>query len=579
MANWWDTAPVVEGGGGDAWWSGAPMAQPMPDPNVRPASRLDRLLTGAGDLVQGGAQMLVNALPTGAVEAVNDATAWVNRQPVIGPVTQALGMTPATAQDVNQGVQQREADYQESLRRAGVGAEDTDWYRLGGQVAASLPAAAAGPVAATMRGAIGLGAAQGAALNSLHPVTDPAADYWTEKARQAGLGAVTGGIGGAASHAVGRVLQGRMAPTVTPETRELAEAGVQMTPGQIAGGATRRVEDAAASLPLVGPQIREAQRSSVESFNRAVANSVLRPLRQNVDDAAEAGRGLVDDVYTRIGAAYDDVLPRVRPFGPDQQFYQDIQGVSQQFLTPSARAEFQNFMRDNILSRTAGGPLDGRAWKDIDEVLGRFVREYRGSLDPAQRELGGAAQGVQQAFRELLARANPNEAPTIRAANEAFARFIRMERAAGSQGAADGVFSPAQFSNAVRMSDRSTRRGQYARGDALMQELSDAGRGVLPATVPDSGTPERLMLAQLLSGGGLGAATAAASGGVGLGPIAAGIAGSMAYSEPARRAYQAALLGARRPGTVAAGRALAPAGAPVAVPLGSLLLSPPERPQ
>lgn len=577
MANWWDTAPVVDPPTqGGEWWQQAPMAQPIPSSSVEPATRTSRVLTGAGDLVHGGAQLLVNALPQGAVDAVNNATGWVNQQPVIGPVTRALGMTPSTSQQINQNVQQREVDYQESLRQAGLNPENADWYRVGGQIAATLPAAAAGPAAASLRGAIGLGMAQGAAINSLQPVTDPDANFWTEKARQVAIGGLTGGAGGAVSYGLGRLVSGSQ--SASPQVRALHDAGVEMTPGQIAGGTARRIEDSSASFPLVGSQIREAQRASVESFNRSVANSVLRPLRQRIDNTAEVGRGLIDDVYTRISAAYDYVLPRVQPFGADAQLAQDISNVSQQFLTPTARREFSSFLRDNVISRFDNtGRMNGETWKRVDETLGRFIREYRGAADPAQREMGQAAQGVQQAFRGLLERANPNEAPQIRAANEAFARFIRMERASGAQGAADGVFTPAQFSNAVRMSDRSARRGQYARGDALMQDLADAGRSVLPATVPDSGTPERLMLAQLLSGGGLGAATAAATGGMGAMPVAAGIAGATAYSGPMRRMYQALLLAQRPDALEMAGRALAPIGSPVAVPLGGLFLSPPER--
>lgn len=572
--NWWAAAPVVDAPPQDAWWTSAPMAQPAPSPNVAPASRMDRFLTGAGDMLHGGAQALVNALPTGAVEAVNDATAWVNRQPVIGPVTQALGMTPATPQQVNQNVQQREADYQASMRAAGNDPNATDWYRVGGNVAASVPLAAAGPAPASLRGAIGLGAAQGAAMNAATPVTDPAADFWDEKARQAGLGAVTGGVGGAAAYGLGRLLTGSQ--SASPQVRALNDAGVEMTPGQIRGGATQRWEDRLSSVPFLGDQVRTAQRRGMESFNRATANEVLAPLRQSVDRAAPVGRELVDDVYQRIGQTYDEVLGRVRPFRADAQFAQDLEGAVGRFLTPDSRAQFQGFVRNNIISRLQNGELDGRTFKTIEEELGRAFRTYRASGAPADREFATAALDVQRAFRELLARSNPAEAPQIRAANEAFARFVRMEDAAGRRGAVEGVFSPAQLDAAVRASDRSPRHGQYARGQALMQELSDSARAVLPSTVPNSGTPERMMLAQLLSGGALGAGVGATGAGMVPAAIAGGV-GAGVYSDMGRRAIQAALL-AQRPGAVqAAGNALVPAGAPVAVPLGAMLLSPPDR--
>jgi hypothetical protein len=564
--NWWEADAVVDAGAGDQVLA--------PPQQATPQGRMDRFLTGAGDLLQGGAQLMVNALPTGAVGAVNDATAWVNRQPIIGPATRAIGMTPATADQVNARVAQREATFQDGRQMAGAQPNDTDWWRMGGNVAGSLPLALMAPVGGTLLRAGASGAAQGAALGAAQPVTDPNVDYWSQVGGNAGLGAATGGLGGAAAHGVSRAITG--AQNVAPAVRELNDRGVQMTPGQIVGGYTRRVEDAAGSVPVLGAQIRGGQRASIESFNRATANEVLAPLGASVAPDAEVGRNLLTSVDDQISAAYTRALPRIPAFGPDQQFYQDLQGVSQNFLTPNARDQFQRFMQDNILPRTAGGQIDGETWKRIDEVMGRFVREYRGSLDPAQREMGTAAQGVQRAFRELLGRVAPPEAAEVRAANEAFARLIRMENAAGRQGAVEGVFSPAQLDAAVRITDGSPRRGAYARGDALMQDLSDAGRAVLPSTVPDSGTPERLALMALLGGGaGMGASTA----GFGLVPsIAAGTVGAGAYSNAGQRMLQSLLLGQRPAAVTAAGNALAPAGAPLGVALGAMLLDPPPAP-
>jgi hypothetical protein len=562
--NWWEAAELVDDVGGEV------LAPPQ---QATPQGRMDRFLTGAGDLLQGGAQLMVNALPTGAVGAVNDATAWVNRQPIIGPATRAIGMTPATADQVNARVAQREATFQEGRRMAGAQPNDTDWWRMGGNVTAGLPLALAAPVGSTLLRAGASGAAQGAALGAAQPVTDPNADYWSQVGGNAGLGAATGGLGGAAGYVVSRAITG--AQNVAPAVRELNDRGVQMTPGQIVGGYTRRVEDAAGSVPVLGAQIRGGQRASIESFNRATANEVLAPLRQTVDNAAPVGRELVEDVYTRIGAAYDRALPRVQPFAADQQFMADYGTVMRQFLTPESRQQFDGFLRNNILSR-ATGPIDGDTFKVIEEELGRAFRTYRASNAPQDREFATAALGVQRAFRDLLERSNPAVAPEIRAANDAFARYIRMEGAAAAQGSTEGVFSPQQLSGAVRRADSSGRRGQYARGDALMQDLSDAGRAVLPSTVPDSGTPERMALMALLGGGaGMGASTA----GLGLVPsIAAGTVGAGAYSNAGQRMLQSLLLGQRPAAVTAAGNALAPAGAPLGVALGAMLLDPPPAP-
>ena len=79
-----------------------------------------RFLQGARDPVDAGAQLLVHALPDAVVGAVNRGVQSVNDAPVIGPVTKAIGMTPATTQQVDRGIADQEAAL-EAARRAEAG--------------------------------------------------------------------------------------------------------------------------------------------------------------------------------------------------------------------------------------------------------------------------------------------------------------------------------------------------------------------------------------------------------------------------------------------------------------------------
>jgi len=194
-------------------------------------------------------------------------------------------------------------------------------------------------------------------------------------------------------------------------------------------------------------------------------------------------------------------------------------------------------------------------------------RRYQGNSDDALRELAPAFNAVRDAFSGLVERQAPAAAPRLQAANAAYARFVRMQTAAGMQGATDGVFSPAHFSYAVRQADPSLRHSAYARGDALMQDLSDAARAVLPQTVPDSGTPGRAAAAAALG--------AATTGGIPVGPLAAFLASRTLYSRPINQAVVNTMLATRPPALVATGEAVRRMGAPVAVPLGNMLLEPP----
>ena len=157
-------------------------------------------------------------------------------------------------------------------------------------------------------------------------------------------------------------------------------------------------------------------------------------------------------------------------------------------------------------------------------------------------------------MRDLLVRSNPTRAPELRAANEAFANALRVEGAAGKIGSDQGVFTPAHLLSSVRQLDPSLRKGTFARGDALMQDLGDAGKAVLGNKVPDSGTPFRSAVIAAPALGGLYAMNPAAA--VGAAGAGAGLMG--AYS---------------RPGVNTLARLLAQRG-PLAEPIAGLLRHP-----
>ena len=511
----------------------------------KPVGRLQRIARGVGDLVQGGAQLAVNALPSGVVGAVNSATQFVNDLPVVGPATRALGMVPATAEQVNQQVARRETEYQGA--RAAAGLTGIDGYRMVGNVLGALPLAAALPVGATVGGSIAAGAAGGAATSALEPVAG--GDFWAGKQNQL----LAGTAGGAALGPVG-LMAGRMiAPRIAPNVRVLDEAGVQMTPGQIIGGTAQRLEDAAQSIPVVGDAIKGARRQGLESFNRAAANETLAPIDGAVGAATRAGRDMVGETADQISGAYNRAYALAKPFGPDAQFADDLQRMGDQFLTPASRDVFAKVLQNDVLSRiqAGGGRIDADAFQAIKQTLGNRARQFSASQEPQNRELAEAFGGVLEAMHGLMARTNPQTAPLLQQADAAFARNVRVERAAGGAGATDGIFTPAQLSGAVRAEDRSVRHSGFARGNALMQGLSDAGKSVLPSTVPDSGSGLRVAVNGL------------ALGGLSLiDPISAGAAVGLmgAYTNPALRTTQRLLLAPRSAGVTAAGEAIAGSG-------------------
>ncbi len=518
---------------------------------AEPMSAAERFGMGAMDPLHGAAQLLLNSLPTGVVENVNKATQYVNELPVIGPATKALGMVPETAAGINTKLAEREAEYQ--ARR---GDEGLDVARLGGNVAGSLPLAFAAPAATTVGGSVAAGTAGGTVGALTSPVTG--GDYWDEKKSQATSGAAIGALTGPLGYAAGRVIS----PNISPDVKSLNALGVEMTPGQILGGGFKRAEDTATSIPLIGDKIATAQARSIQSFNRAVGNEILKPMfGAKIPKNVPAGRDMVEWIDGAISAQYQRLVPRIT-MQADKQFNDDVQNIGKRFLTPDAANTFERFVTDSIVSRLNNGPMDGATYKTIKASLREVANRYRQSPMPADRELAQQFDELQKSFNELLYRSNPKIAKELKSVDKAYAGFVRVMDAASRDLKNDGVFTPSQLMAAVKKQDKSMAKRTFAKGDAMMQESAQRALNVLPSVIPNSGTTDRALMATLLAGG-----AASGAGMIPAAPVLGGAAIYGAYSQPAMTAFQKLMLSPRNPSVDQLGNVLAQRAPYLAAPL------------
>lgn len=464
---------------------------PTDDQRLR-ASAPARAVQGVRDVLDAGAQMLTRALPDGVVSGVNSITGAINRLPVIGPATTALGMTPATAKDIDQSISGNERKYQEArIATAPRNDPGFDFARLGGNLAVTMPAAMSLPtVGGPILSRMAAGGAVGAGFGMAQPVVENQENFATEKAKQAGLGAAFGAAAVPVGEAAARIIR----PNVRPEVAALRAEGVTPTPGQAMGGAWQRAEEKLTSLPILGDAIKGSQRSAVEDLNRAAYQRALTPIGETAPK--QVGREGVKEVYQKLDNAYNTLLPRLS-FKADQQFVTDVATVRSMAQTlPEAEAkQFESILRTQVMGKlTPQGNASGETIKQIESELGKLSRGYSGDASFDKRQLGNAISEVQASIRGSLQRSNPAEAAELAKINEGYANFARIRNAASRLGSAEGVFSPAQLAGAVRSQDRSVAKGAYARGDAFMQDLSDAAVNVLGPKYPDSGSIGRLAL-------------------------------------------------------------------------------------
>lgn len=374
-----------------------------------------------------------------------------------------------------------------------------------------------------------------------------------DTAMGAAVGAATPPVLGAAA----RVL----APVVRPAAQYLIDRGVTLKPGQIMGGTAQAIEDKAGSLPITGDAMNAQQRAAVRQFNVAAYNEALAPIGETYN--GPAGHEGIAHVRQTLSNAYDAVLPHLT-YNPlsDQQFTQDLAGLARAAgtLAPDARTQFGAIIQNEIAPYLTGNPLTGAQLKTIQNELGAHIRNFGSSSSANDRMLAARLRDVDNAFSAGVERANPAHAGQLDAINTGWAQYARLRDAASRIGSAqkNGVFTPEALLSAVRSGDRSVAKGNFARGDALMQELATNGVEVLGGKYPDSGTAGRLIGADL--------ATRLTSP-LTLAPLAAG---AIPYLPGARNLTQAALT--RRPRIMQpVARAVANAGMP-ATAIGTGLL-------
>lgn len=333
---------------------------------------------------------------------------------------------------------------------------------------------------------------------------------------------------------------------VRPDARLLHDEGVTLTPGQRFGGTVKHLEDAATSVPVLGDAIKSAQARGMQQYTRAAINRALRPIGEELP-ANLTGNKAIEYAYGKLGDKYDELLPNLRGSLDYKAPPNALPSVAGQAAPASLREELESLRNlgqnlpepqrgqlgriidKEIVGRfTPQGLAEGQTLKDIESKLGGLKNDFRRSDNYDVRSLGDAVDEMQGSLRRMVERVNPEYQGELQKINQGYASFKTTQRAASNPGAPEGVFTPAQLHRAVRASDSSKDKARFAEGNAQMQDLSIAGKNVLPSTVPDSGTPLRTALLYSIANPLKASALALPVG-----------AASMAYTQPGMRAISA----------------------------------------
>lgn len=518
----WQDAPIVEQA---PKWAAAPAvdasaAQPAAQPQGK--GFWTRTLRGARDPIDAGAQMLVRGVEAAIPDSWTSLDQWAK-----GEV--------AKVDQINQAAEQ---DYQQNWRGGETG---FDGARLLGNIVATAPLAAILPSGAGLGLAArtGLSAAGGGAFGTLQPVdTSAGGDFWTEKAKQAGTGAAFGAVAAPITAGFARLVS----PKSSPQVQTMLREGVTPTPGQVLGGAFKTTEDKLTSVPILGDVIKAGQRRALRQFNEAALRRALDPIDQSVPRGS-IGRDAIGQAQAALSGSYDDVLNRAGAPAVDDQMLSELANLRSLLanVNPAKKLDEQldNIINNEILSRTQYGRIPGESIKAAERNLGEIARgSMRGDFDT--QKLGEAVREAQNIVRQWLERSAPADvAKDLRATNQGYANFMRVQRAASALGGEEGVFTPAQLLNAVKALDPTRNKGGFARGGAMLQDLAEPAKTVLSQSVPDSGTAGRLLATILMGGAPVASLVHPAAG--------AAILPAAAYAPGVQRAVASLLAGRQQP--------------------------------
>jgi hypothetical protein len=463
------------------------LQQPPPDANTMPANwqAPGSVTMGIGDTLGGATRAIVHGM---------------------GKVANWLAPNSDFAQQAAQAEQQIDATRLAEAQRyaqaraaqaparamvqGAIGAPAGELPDIGRAIGHALPALAIpGGAPESVLGAAGMGAGAGALIGAAN--TNPGESY----PQMMATGAALGGAGGAAGALLGRAVGG---VPMTPEAQQMAGMGVQPLPGQAMGGMPATIEDKLTSVPFLGDAIKSGQRAGVQQYNRAMYQNALAPIGENLPDDIAAGSQGVAHVADTIGERYQQIAQQAQ-FIPRGQFIRDYGQVRNDLAqtAPSMLPQFDNIADNQITAKLQNGVMTGPQWNDSRSFIAGVARQNRlGNTTPDNRALAGALDDLNDAITAQVERNSPGITQPLQQANQAWARYKQIERAAGSMGAMNNgnVFTPAQFSSAVRAGSTNAQR---ATNTGLNADVAHAAQQVLGSKYPDSGTAGRSLLGLL----------------------------------------------------------------------------------
>lgn len=352
-----------------------------------------------------------------------------------------------------------------------------------GSVAATLPTVAI-PGINTASGA-GL---LGGALGALQPTI---ADE--SRAMNAAIGGGAGAAGQGAANAVGRMIrpvQTQLPAPAAALAQKAEQAGIGLNAAQQTGSRPLKIIDSVLDqLPFTADKQAAAKAGQRAAWQRGL----LALTGENADEATPTVLGAVKErvgaEFERLASAYD--LP------VDDALLNKLATVESKYakrLPTNQRAIVQSYIDD----LTSADKIPGAIYQDTRSMLTKQIDGLRAN-DPYT---AGVLREVRDAIDDRMTAhikdaATPADAKAWTAARKQWKMLKRIEKATD---AATGDISPKKLFNEMNRKDKAAML--YGAGDQEAADLARIGKEFIAEQIPNSGTAQRQMYQNLLTGGG-----------------------------------------------------------------------------
>ena len=325
-------------------------------------------------------------------------------------------------------------------------------------------------------------------------------------------GAAVGGALGAGLGSFAEFAQ----PRISEKAIELAKKyAIPLSPASL-GDSGKALEMAARQVPFVGGQFRKRREETLDAFNTAVVNEVLKGTGRAATKIS-AGRDAYTEAAEQVGKAYDEILGSVDSIQLGGSLV-DLASEGLEGLPKKAVKAINKRLKAIDDRANSAEPISGKKFKEVDSLLRELIATYQkgaSNPDPLTKLESVDIRDALIAFRQDMldaagAAVGGDFAARLRGADFAYKKLQVLRKISEGRGTAER-FTPKQLQAAV--SQLMKKEGdQVARGTAPLQQLADQAADELSDLEYSTARDTAAMNVLNIGGGGVGAAGLAAIG-------------------------------------------------------------------